>query len=59
MYMCIYIYIYIYILEGSRRFTSTMKCRCNDVQLTLKAVVEVHMKLHSHLQLLWKFKWHC
>ena len=38
---------------------STKKFRGNDVLLTSEAVAEVQMKLHSHLQLLWKFKWHC
>ena len=35
------------------------KHRGNDVLLTSEAVAEVQMKLHSHLQLLWKFKRHC
>ena len=38
---------------------STMEFNNQAVLLTLKAVVEVQMKLCFHLQLLWKFKWHC
>ena len=56
MYICIYVYMYI-CTSLLPSIPSTMKFRGNEAQLQTKAVLEVHLKLRSHSQLFWKFKW--